>query len=116
MQGEITPIRENAMEGQTVQTRDRGLSSREHRNDSLETRDDLLRSYWDEIDAAGAWVEAQTGDLFRVPQEALVRGASPLIQKVSQIESEFIRVSDDPYCPILKAREVSANNNVRPNF
>lgn len=43
-----------------------------------------MQTTWEELNQPGAYVEDGTDDLFRVPQEALVRGASPIITKVNK--------------------------------
>ncbi|HEX4104515.1 MAG TPA: hypothetical protein VHZ04_03535 [Candidatus Paceibacterota bacterium] len=71
---------------------------------------------WEEINEAGAYVELGSGDLFRVPKDALNRGSSPVIDKVSLGTSQFAQVSTDPYVVLDKARSICANNNIQPNF
>ena len=44
-------------------------------------RSSLTQTTWEELSQPGAYVEEGTGDLFRVPQEALVQGASPIITR-----------------------------------
>jgi hypothetical protein len=79
-------------------------------------RSALTETTWEEMTQPGAYVEVGSGDLFRVPQEALITGASPVITKVSNGASRLVRVSDNPYCPLLRAREVAADHNIEPNF
>ena len=55
----------------------------------------LMQTTWEELTQPGAYVEEVTGDLFRVPREAL-HGASPIITKVSNGEPRLVRVSDNP--------------------
>ncbi len=43
---------------------------------------------WDDVREPGAYVDETTGDLYRIPQEALVHGASPIVIK----ESLHVRV------------------------
>jgi hypothetical protein len=75
----------------------------------------LVETTWEELTQPGAYVEEETGDLFRVPQDALVR-ASPIITKVSYDESLLLRVSDDPSVPLLTARMIAEDHNIAPNF
>lgn len=79
-------------------------------------RQALVQTTWDQLEQAGAYVEFGTGDLYRVPSEALIRGGSPIIARVSNGATRLLRVSDDPMVPIQHAREVAANNNLQPNF
>jgi hypothetical protein len=46
-------------------------------------RSSLVQTTLEELREPGAYVEEGSGDLFRVPQEALVVGASPIIGRVS---------------------------------
>jgi hypothetical protein len=71
---------------------------------------------WEEINQAGAYVSRETGRLFRIPKEALAPGASPLIHQESRESDKFVKVSDDPDVPSLKAKMVAAENNIQPNF
>ncbi len=36
---------------------------------------------WDELNEPGAYVERGSGDLYRIPKEALIPGGSPIIHK-----------------------------------
>jgi hypothetical protein len=73
---------------------------------------------WDDIGQPGAYVEKGTGDLFRIPKEALIRnhGNFPIITKESKGASRFIQVSRDPFVTSGEARMTSAQLNVQPNF
>jgi hypothetical protein len=76
---------------------------------------------WEEINQPGAYVFRETGrlfriPLFRIPKEALAPGASPLIHQESRESDKFVKVSDDPYTPSLKAKMAAAENNIHPNF
>jgi hypothetical protein len=79
-------------------------------------RSSLPQTTWEELREPGAYVEEGSGDLFRVPQEALVAGCSPIIGRVSNGASRLVRVSDNPSVPLLKARMVAADHNIDPNF
>ena len=71
---------------------------------------------WEEINEAGAYVEKGSGDLYRIPQEALSPGSSPIIQKQSSGASRFVQVSKNPFVTTLKARMICAEHNLEPNF
>jgi hypothetical protein len=71
---------------------------------------------WDDINEPGAYVEVGAGDLYRIPQEALVRGSSPMIRKQSIGASRFLRLSNDIAITTFEARMLCAENNVKPNF
>ncbi|MBI2358501.1 MAG: hypothetical protein HYV04_06280 [Deltaproteobacteria bacterium] len=76
----------------------------------------LLECSWEEIIQPGAYVSRDNGRLFRIPREALAPGASPLIHQENREAEKFLKVSDDPYVPTLKARMVAAENNIQPTF
>ena len=76
----------------------------------------LLQTTWQDIVEPGAYVEVGSGDLFRIPKEALLEGSSPLIRKESSGSSTFIQVSKNPYVTTFEARMVCAEHNVQPNF
>lgn len=70
---------------------------------------------WDEIHEPGAYVERGSGDLYRVPQEA-IGPASPLIKKQSLGASRLVRISGNPFVTTLEARLKCAEANITPNF
>ncbi len=71
---------------------------------------------WEEINEAGTYVERGSGDLYRIPKEAIMVGASPLITKESRGSSRFVQLSKNPYLTIFKARLLCAQHNIEPNF
>ena len=90
--------------------------ARQNQSIQPQQRSSLMHTTWEELTQPGAYVEEGSGDLFRVPQEALVQGASPIISKVSNGASRLVRVSDNPAVPLLKARMIAADHNIEPNF
>lgn len=87
-------------------------------NPSIESahRSALAETDWDHVDHPGCYVELGTGDLFRIPKEALIKGGSPLISKESRGASRLVQVSTDPYMTTMKARLICAQHNIEPNF
>ncbi len=71
---------------------------------------------WHDLSEPGAYVELGTGDLYRVPKEALIQGASPLIRKESHGASRLVQVSKNPFVTTLEARMIACEHNVEPNF
>ena len=57
-----------------------------------------------------------SGELYRVPKEALVPGASPCIIKEARGASVLMKVSDDPFVKTFRARLLAAQHNIEPNF
>jgi hypothetical protein len=71
---------------------------------------------WGELNEPGAYVERGTGDLYRVPQEALIPGGSPIIHKESMGGSRLMQISRNPFVTTLEARLSCAQHNIEPNF
>jgi hypothetical protein len=61
----------------------------------------LLPINWDELNEAGAYVERGSGDLYRVPKEAIIPGGSPIIHKESAGSSRLVQVSKNPFVTTL---------------
>ncbi len=68
------------------------------------------------LDEPGAYVERGTGDLYRVPKEALIPGASPVIRKESLGASRLVQLSKNPFVTTLEARMIACEHNIEPNF
>jgi hypothetical protein len=88
------------------------------RNRSVQpqTRLTLSEVAWDELNEPGAYVERGSGDLYRVPKEALIPGGSPIIHKESAGASRLVQVSRNPFVTTLEARLCCAQHNIEPNF
>ena len=71
---------------------------------------------WEAIEQPGAYVEKGSGDLYRIPKEALIPGASPAIVKESRGASVLVKLSDDPFLTTFKARLLCAQHNIEANF
>jgi len=63
-----------------------------------------------------AYVEVGTGDLYRIPKEALLQGSSPLIHKESTGASRLVQLSANPFITTLAARMLACEHNSEPNF
>ena len=81
-----------------------------------QSRHRLSEVSWQELNQPGAYVEAGSGDLYRIPKEALLEGASPLIRKESLGSSTLVQVSKNPFITTLEARMIACENNISPNF
>ena len=59
----------------------------------------------------GAYVNNQTGCLYRVPEDALVNGRSPLVEIVTRDPNltMMTKISDDAWIQISKARQLAAD-------
>lgn len=76
----------------------------------------LSETTWEELSEPGAYVERGTGDLYRVPKEALIPGASPIIHKESFGASRLVQISKNPFVTTLEARLRCSQHNIEPNF
>jgi hypothetical protein len=90
----------------------------ESKRSSVETerRNPLPETNWTNVNEAGAYVELGSGDLYRIPKEALITGASPVVVKESRGASRLVRISTDPFVTTLQARLSCAQHNITPNF
>src|SRR5438552_17166609 len=79
-------------------------------------RVELTEVSWESVNQPGAYVEKGTGDLYRIPKEALIPGASPAIVKESRGASTLVKLSDDPFIVTFKARLLCAQHNIEANF
>ena len=71
---------------------------------------------WQDVEEAGAFVEKGSGDVYRIPKEALVPGSSPVIRKESLGASRLVRISKNPFVTTLQARMLACEHNIEPNF
>jgi hypothetical protein len=70
---------------------------------------------WGDLEAPGFYVSRASGN-GRVPAEALIKSTSPVIEQVSAQPSRLVKLSDNPFIPLIKARNLTANYNIEPNF
>ena len=68
------------------------------------------------ISEPGCFVLNATGDLMRVPEEALEAGRSPTIDIVSKTPWLVTKISNDPYLPLGGARARAADLDLTVNF
>ncbi len=71
---------------------------------------------FNEISECGAYYCQDTGWLYRVPEDGLALGHSPFMNIVCTNECVMTKISDDPYVPVNKAREICANWDFAVNF
>ena len=88
------------------------------RSQSVESshRTTLPEVMWGDIHEPGSYVERGSGDLYRIPKEALIQGASPIVVKESQGSSRLVQLSKNPFLTTLEARLMCAQHNIQPNF
>lgn len=70
---------------------------------------------WESLSLPGAYVDRATGDLYRIPAEALNDGGT-VIHRQSNNPSRLVQISSNPHITTNVARNVAAENNIQPNF
>lgn len=86
-------------------------------NRALVCRQLALRQLeWEEINEPGAYVEVSTGKLYRIPQEDLAPGVSPLIREDGVPVSPLVQLSRNPFIFALAARMLCVKQNIQPDF
>lgn len=88
------------------------------RNVSIEPQQlsSLPEVTWEGISEAGTYVEKLTGALYRMPQEALLPGSSPVIRREAFGSVKLVQLSKNPFITTLQARMLACEHNVQPNF
>lgn len=76
----------------------------------------LQEMSWNEIDRPGCYVLIDSGDLLRIPQDALAAGHSPLISVTSVEETRVAKLTDNPADPISTLRTIAADNDYFVHF
>ena len=71
---------------------------------------------FNEMSDPGAYYCHSTGWLYRIPDEGLATGHSPVMNIQSSDELYVTRISSDPWVPLNKARQVCANLDFAINF
>ncbi len=69
-----------------------------------------------DVRTPGCYVARVSGDLFRVPEQALAEGNSPHMEIVSQPPKVVTKIADDPWVPINKARRLAADADLFVSF
>jgi hypothetical protein len=71
---------------------------------------------FDGINDPGCYICEWTGHMMRVPPDGVAPGRSPLLNIVGREPLFVIKISDNPYIPVTKARMLAANFDVAVNF
>lgn len=71
---------------------------------------------FDQISIPGCYVLNSTGELLRVPDDALAPGRSPVLDVVSKNQWFVTRISTNPYVTLSKARSIAADMDLAVNF
>src|SRR5262249_2147350 len=75
----------------------------------------FLAVQFSEINLPGVYI-TQRGDMFRVPNEALAEGRSPVLAWENREGGLVSRICEDPYTPISKCRQLAADADLTVNF
>lgn len=71
---------------------------------------------FNEINEPGAYYNHETGWLYRIPEDMLSLGHSPVMNVVGNDEVLMTKIADDPWIPLNKARQICANLDFAVNF
>jgi hypothetical protein len=71
---------------------------------------------WEEIEYPGCYLEVETGRLYRMTENIVAPGHSPLFSIVCKEPTHYVRLTDDPCTPISKVRMYAANEDYWTNF
>jgi hypothetical protein len=82
----------------------------------IHPRDPRPELSWEDVHEPGAYVEMGTGDLYRIPKEALIPSGSLVIRKESSAASRLAQLSKNPFIPTRQARLLACEHNIEPNF
>jgi hypothetical protein len=74
-----------------------------------------IRTPFGQIHQPGTYVST-SGDLFRIPPEALAEDHSPLIEIVSDSNTTMTMISENPWLAISKARQFAADADLPVHF
>lgn len=79
------------------------------------SRPSRTRYSWEDITTPGAYVSVQSGKLFRITENALVRGASPAFMVQGDL-GPFVRIDENPHILNQKARLLCNEEEISPAF
>jgi hypothetical protein len=68
------------------------------------------------ISEPGTYFCNWSGHLLRVPEDAVKRGRSPVIEILGAEQIQVTKLSNDPFLPVTKARMVAADLDHTVNF
>lgn len=87
-----------------------------HQERDYNTTGTGTRIPFDYLNEPGTYVCNWTGHLFRVPEDAIKPGRSPVMDIVAKETLYLTKLSSDPYIPVSKARMIAADWDVAVNF
>ncbi|MBI4525537.1 MAG: hypothetical protein HY695_17195 [Deltaproteobacteria bacterium] len=96
--------------------------------------------HWEDLREPGAYLDTKTGDIYRIPKEALMgvqfklailirqgeldrvpkealsQGGSLIIEKPSAGASKLVRISKDPFISTIRVRKLCAQHNIKSDL
>ncbi len=70
----------------------------------------------DEVKGPGTYYTRATGGICRIPEEALKADHSPAFEILVDGDNRVVKLSDDPFIPLSKARLIAADADLEVNF
>ncbi len=89
-----------------------GFTQSEPRNYGRKT----ITVSFNDISEPGTYYVHTTGWLYRIPPDMLAPGHSPFMNICGNDDCFVTKVSDDPWLPVGKAREICSNWDFAVNF
>ncbi|MFQ5720753.1 MAG: hypothetical protein ACE5IK_14540 [Acidobacteriota bacterium] len=81
-----------------------------------ETRNFMARLPFSDLGEPGTYLSEWSGHLVRIPDDGVKAGRSPVIEIVGKEPMYVIKLSDNPYITLTKARMVAADLDLDVNF
>jgi hypothetical protein len=75
-----------------------------------------MRIPFGNLNEPGAYVNETTGHLYRIPDDALVNGRSPVLEILSTEPQMLCKISDDCWIQVSKARQLAADADLYVAF
>lgn len=79
-------------------------------------KDRIFTAPFNELTEPGAYYFHSTGWLVRIPDAALANGHSPVLSIDGDDECPVTKISDNPWIPINKARQICSDYDYMVNF
>ena len=71
---------------------------------------------FEDVSEPGAYISNWDGHLVRISDDCLKPGHSPVINFVGREELYVTKISNDPWVPVSKARQLASNFDMEVNF
>jgi hypothetical protein len=79
------------------------------------SRQELLSLDFDQVSEPGVYV-TQHGEMFRVHADFLAKAHRPAVNWEPTENRQVTRISEDPYLPITRCRQLAAHFDLTVNF